>query len=157
MTRGLTTYKLWHYLNRDPLIKTRLGGIYAADLLPKCRGSKSLYIINSDPSSKPGRHWLAVWFEEESVYFFCSLGKNPACYHKNIQTFLKREKKRVLHNRKRLQDAKSALCGHYCLLFALTKSRDMPVTQLLSMFGKNKRKNDTIVKSVIASHFKLED
>src|SRR5438128_1093615 len=63
-------------------------GVFALDEQPSTDDLSELkkypvaYIINSDPSNKPGQHWLAVYKESQdgALEFFDSYGQHPSNY-----------------------------------------------------------------------------
>ena len=53
-----------------------IAGVYAADRLPRTITHRPLlYIVNTDPHFKPGRHWVVFYFGEEHIEYFDPLGK----------------------------------------------------------------------------------
>ena len=70
---------------RDVMKIDRIGnkyfrGVFASDELKKQTVTKfpSGYIANTDPSQKPGVHWVSFYFDENGkAEFFCSYGYPP--------------------------------------------------------------------------------
>jgi len=54
----------------------RFDGVFAADRLPN---DPCLLVCNTDPSHNPGKHWVAIYVEEEGRYgeYFDSFGRPP--------------------------------------------------------------------------------
>ena len=47
------------------------------------------YVVNVDPSDRPGSHWVAFYFSSsEKAEFFDSLGQNPEIYATSFVEFL---------------------------------------------------------------------
>ena len=62
----------------DEMTRMIAGGVYAADRLPRTITHRPLlYIANTDPHFKPGRHWVVIYFGEEHIEYFDPLGKQP--------------------------------------------------------------------------------
>ena len=62
----------------DEMTRMIAGGVYAADQLPRTIPYRpSLYIANTDPHFRPGRHWVVIYFGEEPIEYFDPLGKEP--------------------------------------------------------------------------------
>ena len=58
----LSNHDIDSYVARHPHIASMYGGTLALDELPRRQVSTpTLYIVNSDPSYKPGEHWLATF------------------------------------------------------------------------------------------------
>ena len=54
-----------------------------------------------------------------------------------------------------LQSIYSKVCGHYCLYFALYRSRQISMSTIVHRFSNNTRKNDSLVKRFIEKHFPI--
>ena len=54
-----------------------------------------------------------------------------------------------------LQSIYSKVCGHYCLYFALYRSRQIGMSTIVHRFSKNTSKNDSLVKQFIEKHFPI--
>ena len=52
-----------------------------------------------------------------------------------------------------LQNIYLKVCGHYCLYFALYRSRQIGMSTIVHRFSKNTSKNDSLVKQFIEKHF----
>ena len=92
-------------------------GVFARDKLPDDLNSKRPFalILNSDPSDKPGQHWLAMYGPATGpIEFFDSYALPPSVYALN--TFA------LTYSRTPLQSPTSAVCGHYCLFFLYIRS-----------------------------------
>ena len=57
-------------------------------------------------------------------------------------------------NSKTLQSTDS-VCGHYCLYFALFRSRQVSMSTIVHRFSSNKSRNDFLVKQFIEKRFPL--
>ncbi len=70
-------------LNSNATTKDVVAGVYAADAIPPVFSKlPATRIINTDPRSRPGEHWIALYQEVPDVIeFFDSFGKDPS-YHK---------------------------------------------------------------------------
>ena len=72
----------------------------------KDKQSISSIILNTDPISKPGQHWVAIVKRPER-------GHHPVDYHPIFWYNLRR----CHHNAKDYQQDFSTVCGDYCLFF----------------------------------------
>ena len=59
----MNTIQIEHLLKKDPFTKTIFKKACAKNQLLRVDYS-SAYVINSHPSSKPGEHWIAVYFDK---------------------------------------------------------------------------------------------
>lgn len=76
-------------------------------------------ILNTDPSSQPGEHWVAFFFQASSPLspmfeFFDSYGNPPSYYS---FPFLKQMLDQMYYNTEKLQSINSNVCGQYCILY----------------------------------------
>lgn len=69
-------------------------------------------IVNTDPSTMPGKHWVAFFMASQAeLEFFDSFGKSPEFYKFPIQGL------KIRYAVHRLQSFTSRVCGHYALVF----------------------------------------
>ena len=61
-------------------------GVFAQDELPQQQQlpAASFLIVNTDPSSKPGEHWILLWWSDEERILFDSYGLLPSKWYPNI-------------------------------------------------------------------------
>ena len=71
----LNTEEITNLLLRDKRTKTSSRGVFASDELPLIAPTSSLYICNTDSSSQPGKHWVAIYIDnKKKADFFDSFG-----------------------------------------------------------------------------------
>ena len=93
-------------------------GVFARDRLDTPQKRKCAFVWNTDPHTKSGQHWVALYISKEGVgYYFDSYGKPPQ--HREFVTFLKKYCKRWMYNSRRVQDEGSRACGHFCVYFLI--------------------------------------
>ena len=132
-------------------------GVYPWDKLPASVSSyPALFIANVDTSDKPGTHWVAFYFtKERQGEFFDSYGLPPSNYTGTFSSFLNKNSNGWKFNWKTLQSIDSKVCGHYCLYFALFRSRQVSKSTIVHHFSSNKSRNDFLVQRFIEKHFPL--
>ena len=116
--------------------------------------AEGFYIVNSDDSSGPGKHWLAIgWFKHgQSTEFFDSLAKEPQSYHTNIENFLLCKEKPYKYSKMRIQSSVSIKCGEFCIFYAYHRCKGYSFEQILSVFSStNLLLNDCIVERFVNS------
>ncbi len=102
-------------------------GVYAADELKFCPVVKNpvFLIVNLDPQSEAGSHWISLRISDKEVEIFDSLGFNPhswGFYPKLIFQFLSNFK--YSHNFKIspvLQPPNTFSCGVFAIYFVLKR------------------------------------
>jgi len=92
-------------------------------------------IINADPHTEGGSHWLAIHFEPRSstAYYFDSYGFLP--FIRTIHAFLRRNCTVWDYNTVQLQGLTSTVCGQYCCMFALYMDRGYTPKQFVGLFS----------------------
>jgi len=94
--------------------------VFHSDLLPQSiTQTTTTVIINADPHTERGSHWLGVHFRPKSwsAYYLDSYGIVPLI--PSIQAFNKRKCTTWKNNRRQMQGLTTDVCGKYCCLFAL--------------------------------------
>ena len=145
----MDTHQLSLALQKHPETRDVFGGVLAYDQLPKrlSKYATKVFVINTDPSNKPGQHWVAAYITPECAFYFDSYGLAPQ--QPSVTKFLRKRKKVVFYSR-RLQGTGS-MCGHYCLYFSLLMRRK----QRMRKFGDHYDANDRLVQRYVLKHFHI--
>ena len=117
-------------------------GAFCLDKLPyKIKRPLSL-IINTDPCSQPGQHWVAILLHKNGTGdYFDSFGMPPI--HQEIINYLNFNCKKWNYNKKTIQDLTSDCCGLYCVLYIKFDGK------INHLFTQDTKMNDIIVKGYI--------
>ena len=138
-------------LSRDIYTRKNFKGVLARDELPTELTYPACFVMNTEPRSKSGEHWLAVNFNKDgSGYFFDSYGMPPAFY--NMEQYMKKHSKKYTWNMRRIQGL-SNYCGFYCIFFLLFICRD-DLDTFFNKFTKNLTENDTYIFNEINKNLK---
>ena len=105
-------------------------GTYPADKIPKLtpisRGKK-LLIVNLDPSSRPGSHWVSLCVNKTRnkriLEYFDSYGENPFTSFPATWT--------LKYNPYSFQGKNSKVCGHYCVFFVSERAKNRSFKSIL--------------------------
>ena len=112
-------------------------GVFACDELRPPLKLPASYIVNTDPRSKPGKHWTAIYIDKNGCgEYFDSFGLKP---NKHILAFLKRVCKKAIYNTKRLQHNKSISCGVYCIYFLRRRHNMASLPQIFASFSTDNK------------------
>ena len=145
----MNTLDLVSFARSDPAIASCFVGVLALDQLgARVDSYPAAYIINTDKSTAPGEHWVALYFESEDVAdYFDSYGLHP---FGAIYDFAKANATDVYYNKKMIQSFTSKWCGAYCLYFLHFRVRGCAMSSIVSHFSATKRyDNDALVESVL--------
>ena len=145
----MNTLQLTTQARRDPQLKSVFGGVYASNDLPqKVTTYPQAYIANTDESWKPGRHWVAFYFDKDGTAdFFDSLGHDPMDYSKTFVTFLESNASTPwIGLGRRLQSDRARTCGHHCLYYLKYRCRGIPMDVIVKdYYTRRVHVNDLLV------------
>lgn len=122
-------------------------GVRPADDLPRISrlSTSRFYILNTDPSDKPGEHWVAVYIGE-TPEFFDSLGHSPSHYYNEFEYLLVNRGPKYMYNAKRIQNYGSDVCGHYCIFYVVLRSMGYSLKDIVRVFNNDLYSNDRVVR-----------
>lgn len=127
-------------------------GVHAADQLHESKHRPTAMVINTDPSWRPGRHWVAIYVPcVGPVEYFDSYGKSPDV--PAILRFLRG--KPSVYNRRCLQSRTSEVCGQYCIYYLVHRARGRSMEEITGRFGTDKNRNDEDVDDFVHRNFNL--
>jgi len=133
-------------------VKT-FGEVIPADQLP-IEPKNKFYVVNNDPSTKPGRHWLAVYMGQVPE-FFDSLGQSPSSYNKDFENFLINHGPNYKYNTMRIQNDGSDMCGGYCIYYIILRNLGYSMKEVVNTFSSvSLEDNDNKVKLFLREYFK---
>ena len=143
----MDTLLIERILKNDSYAKKIFKGVYPKDLLPTVEYPRS-YVVNTDSSTAPGEHWVAMFFNNQgSAEFFDSYSLHPIVH--GLTDFLDSQSSSWIYNSKTLQSLISEVCGHYtkyCILFHLC---GYSLSEILTHFSSNVSLNDKTVERFI--------
>ena len=124
--------------------------VLACDELPltTIRRLPAALIVNTDPSTQQGRHWLAIYVTSDRVgYFFDSFGNTPMYreFPENIFCFLSKNCKRIIYSGSQVQHIQSTTCGEHCIFFLCNIQKGLSFQKVLNMYTDNLKCNDIMV------------
>ena len=124
-------------------------GCFGTNNLPKALPQfPCSLIVNTDPTTKPGDHWLGLVLTKNKCFFFDSFGLG--IMDLNIKIFLKQYYKKVSINNHCIQHLNSDKCGLYCIAFIKHVNSTMTYEKFISKFNLyNLLGNDNVVLSLL--------
>ena len=125
-------------------------GCFYTDILPSFpKKFPQSFIMNTEESSKHGKHWVAVVLLEDECLYFDSFGVGVV--ESELRKYLFSRYKRVSHSRICIQDLESTKCGAFCVDFLLNVKNRADYTNFINGFSSlNLKYNDDILRE----HFK---
>jgi hypothetical protein len=111
-------------------------GVFASDMLPKHpTASSCTFIVNTDPHTEPGSHWLAINIQSRSsrLYYFDSYSLTS--YIPAIHSFINHNCTLWDYDSVQLQGSTTTVCGKYCCLMALYMDRGYSPEKFVALLG----------------------
>ena len=143
-------------LTRDPRARRVFRGVFPRDKLPQYVKGVSAYVINTDHSQGPGKHWVCVWFDGQGgAEYFDSFGVPPTL--EPVLRFIQRNtvNDRFSYNKRLFQNLLSSACGLYVMYYVLMKSRGARLSRVQQVFNPYRlRANDNRVRSLVKNMLK---
>lgn len=128
-------------------------GVYPSDQLPRTVQYPAALVVNTDPHTKPGSHWTAIFINENrELNYFDSYGRPPKSLH--MTRFIQRNSRKAKFSKTVLQDVKSTVCGQYCIVFLLFLSRGISMEEFLNIFSNSPIDNDFCIEVLFHNYFR---
>jgi len=129
-------------LTTDKISNNYYLGSFAFDELPEITKFPSCLIINTEPRTQSGEHWLACYFDKKKIaFFFDSYGHKPSMY--KLDSYLRKNSFKIYYNKRKIQGI-LPYCGFYSVLFLLFICRGK-LDAFYYPFGKNVILNDHFI------------
>ena len=133
--------EIYNLLKSDKYTSKYFLGVMSYDRLPQENPPPGLYVVNTDVSTGPGKHWVCIFFGNTTEYFD-SLGRPP----QELKSYLKQYASTYMYSTKRIQGIGSDVCGDYCILYAYFRCRGKSMNAFVNMFSDNLDENDILVE-----------
>lgn len=118
-------------------------GVFPADRIVEKWVKPCAFVFNTDVSSKPGAHWVAIHVDKNNnAWYFDSYGCGPRI--REHLRVIRKNCRQIRWNTFQLQSHESSNCGHFCVMFLHFLSAGKSMSQFQSIFSKNLRDNDQI-------------
>ena len=140
---GLDTLEINNKINVSSFL-----GTYAFDELPEPPKEDFSVVVNTEPSTEPGEHWLAIVFKTGIFYFMDSFGRTITSplfsqdFKKKIKDYFSNYKYRC--NPNIIQNIFSNTCGYYSIYF-IRELQNKTMRQTLQIFSDSFKNNDKLV------------
>lgn len=149
----MNSLEIENLLRVDCDLSTTYEGVFASDTLPSFCGSKSAVVMNFDPITEEGSHWVCAYVENGKGEYFDSYGTSPHLIPQFVYFMNRNCKSNWSFNRQELQSIDTNVCGHYCIWFLSERGRGKSMHDIVSQFSNDTRSNDVIVKECVERRF----
>jgi hypothetical protein len=144
----MNTVEITDILRNDEYSSIMFKGVFAKDEIKGHEFSPpAAFVLNTDPSTQEGEHWIACYFDGDVSEYYDSMGLAPR--FNAFNTFMNRNSSAWIFNETTVQSPFSNACGHHCIFYILLRSRGYTMADIVGLFDENLDKNDTYVKNVI--------
>ena len=138
-------------LKSDPVVAKSFYGVVPSDHMPRRIAVPCSLVVNTDPSTKPGQHWVAFFIDSNRHgSYFDSFGREP--HKEEFKDFLTKNCPTWEYNKCQIQSPFVSTCGQYCIYFLLYKCRGNSLKQIIKTF-EDFEDNDQAVTDFINDHF----
>ena len=158
----MNTAQITHALEEDPITKKTFCGVFPSDKLPQTIDKYPCgFVANTDPSSKPGTHWISIWIGPSNARgdhnkilgeYFDSYGTDVPLVFRN---YLEKHTDKWKYNKRKLQSIWSDVCGDYCIFYLSHRARGYSMNKIVQLFDDNTMLNDAKVSHFVKTHFRV--
>ncbi len=134
-------------------LNSAIMGVYARNQTPMPvltetkLGSGRGVVVNTDPITGPGKHWVCYFNNGNFVEFWDSYGKD-------VDSYAGLPLVDAVTVGRHYQSTFSDVCGQYCIFFLYFRVRGFSVEEIHSQFSVyNSCLNDNVVRDFVCMHF----
>ena len=157
----MNSFQLKRVLETDVMTKHAFQGVYASDQLKQIPTPSTLpatYVINEDPTSKLGTHWVALYVDHYGyAEYFDSYGLKPIA---SIAKFINRISDSMSsQNQLQLQSFQTQTCGPFCIFYLIQRHQGYTLDKMIRTFFTSHRSrllmNDYLVRDYVCHRFQI--
>lgn len=140
----MNTREINRILRQHPVTKNIFKGVFPCDSIPNQINPPFALVCNTDPSTKPGEHWVAMFVTSSGQgEYFDSYGISPL--RVEFKTFLQKKCTRFRWNKIRFQSDSTSVCGQYCIFYLLLRSGGLSIEEIAAKLPKDEFVSDCFV------------
>lgn len=152
----MNTLEIANYLRKNKYTRKIFRKVIPSDFLPQKvkKNRPCLFVVNFSDSHSDGSHWCSIYIDAQKFEFFDTSGQ-AFILNSDFQDFARRNMRaKMIYSSVAIQSMKSDICGEYCCLFALHKSRGKTLESFMRIFaGNGKIKNDYLALYLFGREF----
>lgn len=123
------------------------GGTFPRDIIPQTSSRPVAYVVNTDPQSSAGEHWLGILLLPggEGEYFD-PFGFPPL--HPQLNAHLTKNcPQGYEYNSRTIQDPESSSCGLFVIDFIASRSKGQSFQKFLSHYSTDLEENESLLRA----------
>tara|TARA_B100000586_G_scaffold133446_1_gene96522 strand:+ start:194 stop:643 length:450 start_codon:yes stop_codon:yes gene_type:complete len=130
-------------------------GAFPYDELPQKPDGDFSVIVNTEPSTEPGDHWLPIIFKKGTFYFLDSFGRSPRSllftpeFKTTVKEYMLGHRRRC--NSKLIQYIFSNTCAYYSIYF-IREMQSKSMAKTMEIFTDNLKNNDLMVTDIVNNY-----
>jgi len=142
--------QIYHALKTNPVTSTVFRDVRAANRLPAGDEQWGAYVVNTDPDTLPGQHWVVLYYTRTTIHYFDSFGMEPTeIIQENLEKTKALRGKCLRVHRRRIQGYRN-FCGLYCIYYILSLVSE---SHTLDIFNDHLDFNDRLVFGTVSNLF----
>jgi hypothetical protein len=152
---NMNTSQINSLVRSDVVARKTFRGTFPCDKIPAPPNLPSSYVVNTDDSTKKGRHWCAIYIQHSprKSYFFDSFGMKP---NKHITKYLNKYARGYVRSQCRIQGMLSSTCAYYCIYFIQMAARGYDLAAILKRFEHDDAvSNDIVITKYVNKRFDM--
>ena len=152
----MNTYEIQSILESDHFIKSFDPKVFALDEFKsqvKSTTKWGIFVVNDEPKTQSGNHWLLVFIKPCEIAFIDSYGRSPEYF--KLEKCLRAMRRNIIQNKIMIQDPLSNVCGAYCIFFAYHLARNRQLNDILYYFSNDLNDNDRMVYNFVNKNFSI--
>jgi len=126
--------------------ENRYLGTFCSDNIPKSKRTIYGFICNTQPCSKRGEHWVALYVDDGDAFYFDSFGLPPLST--DLYDYIIKYNLRMSYSNFILQHPSSINCGEYCIAFLEHMYLGKPLSQFFYNFTSDTLLNELFLNIV---------
>ena len=140
----MDTREIERFVKQDGTCRGIFQGVFSVDILPK---KPRLLVCNTDPSSQPGTHWIAIFVDSNRRgEYFDSFGRKPS---EIFEEYMNDNCFEWIYNTRKLQSITSSFCGYYCCFYCMFRCKGFDLSRIVNIFTRDTNLNDSIVRGFV--------
>ncbi|MCP4458744.1 MAG: hypothetical protein GY816_12085 [Cytophagales bacterium] len=146
----MNTVEIVYCLNSDYVLRDVSLGVFPANKIPKITKLPCCFVVNEDPSTKLGTHWVAFYIHaDKQCSYFDSYGRKPTLFAKFTKKF------NLEWNNKQIQSPFSRACGHHCIHFLFKMARGYKLVDIIELYTNDFDANDEAAFEFVHDTFEI--
>ena len=152
----MNTREVEYFLDSDKFTRKLFTKVLPFDHLPITYiNPPAAFIVNTGHSTTDGEHWVVIFLgrNKRVVEYFDPYAMKPL--NKEIYLFAKANRRRLIHNKKKIQHPLSINCGKFCIFYLYLKARGFTMRKIVNFFMRKLNYNDKIISNIFKKINKL--